>query len=161
MPSDTRAFMHAVLAQSRNAERAEFNLAAVERDSGRLVGSAALQVTSREHARGELGYVFHREVWSRGYATEAGRLLLRFGFESLRLRRISATCRPENVASARVLVKIGMRYKGTLRSSFGAPGETRCSTRPSARPPASESHERVGGSGTLAWARSSSAGVGT
>jgi ribosomal-protein-alanine N-acetyltransferase len=71
---------------------------------------------SSVHARGELGYVFDRDVWSRGYATEAGRLLLRFGFESLRLRRIAAACRPENVASARVLEKIGMRYEGTLRS---------------------------------------------
>lgn len=113
---DTRAFLRAVLAQARSAERSEFNLAVVERDSGRLVGSAALRVTSREHARGELGYVFHREVWSRGYATEAGRLLLLFGFERLGLRRIAATCRPENVASGRVLEKIGMRCEGRLRS---------------------------------------------
>ncbi|MGY2032470.1 GNAT family N-acetyltransferase [Nocardia gipuzkoensis] len=84
--------------------------------SGRLIGSAAIGVTSAQHRRGEFGFVFHRDFWSQGYATEVGMLLLRFGFDRLRLRRISATCHPDNHASARVLEKVGSTLEGRMRS---------------------------------------------
>jgi RimJ/RimL family protein N-acetyltransferase len=71
-----------------------------------------MKVRTEQHSRreGELGYVMHPDVWGRGYATEAARLLLRFGFEDLGLEQVVATCDPRNVASARVLEKVGMQY---------------------------------------------------
>jgi RimJ/RimL family protein N-acetyltransferase len=66
-----------------------------------------------DHGRGDLGYVIDRDHWGQGYATEAAASLLRFGKECLKLREITATCRPENTASARVLEKIGMVHVGT------------------------------------------------
>ena len=57
-------------------------------------------------------------IGARGWATEAAGLLLRFGFNDLRLHRIAATCDPRNVASARVLEKIGMLYEGRLREAL-------------------------------------------
>lgn len=60
--------------------------------------------------RWEMGWVLHRDLWGRGYATEAARVV----FESVAGRgdvhTIFARCRPENVASARVMEKLGMRY---------------------------------------------------
>ena len=50
-----------------------------------------------------------------GYATEAAAAVLRFGFDTLGLHRIWATCRPENLGSSRVLEKIGMQREGHLR----------------------------------------------
>lgn len=41
---------------------------------------------------------------------------MQFGFQHLRLRRIEATCHPENHASARVLQKAGLTYEGLMRS---------------------------------------------
>jgi [ribosomal protein S5]-alanine N-acetyltransferase len=73
----------------------------------------------------ELGYIFHRDVWSQGYATEAAGLLLLFGFNRLRLRRIAATCHPDNIASARVLEKIGMQREARLRSHLFVRGAWR------------------------------------
>jgi ribosomal-protein-alanine N-acetyltransferase len=59
----------------------------------------------------ELGYRFARKHWGRGYATEAAATMLRRGFEELRLPRIGAIVDVRNVASERVLQKIGMRYQ--------------------------------------------------
>jgi len=50
-----------------------------------------------------------------GYATEAARRLLTFGFDELKLHRIFATCDPNNKGSVRVLEKTGMRCEGRLR----------------------------------------------
>jgi [ribosomal protein S5]-alanine N-acetyltransferase len=115
-PQDTHDFIASAVAQTHDVPRREFNLAAVHGESGRLIGSVAIGVTNEEHRRGELGYVFHPDFWSQGFAAEAARLLLNFGFRHLQLRRITATCHPENTASARVLEKIGMQHEGTLRS---------------------------------------------
>lgn len=60
----------------------------------------------------EVGWVLHPAFHGQGYATEAAHALLRYGFETLRLHRIIATCQPENVASYRVMGKLGMRREG-------------------------------------------------
>jgi len=70
----------------------------------------------RLRLRGELGYVIDADFWGHGYATEAAAALLRFGQGTLRLRDITATCRPENTASAKVLEKIGMIQVGLRRA---------------------------------------------
>jgi RimJ/RimL family protein N-acetyltransferase len=122
---DTRAFLADAAAQATNPQRAEFTLAAVQAGSGRLIGSVAIAITSVQHRRGEVGFVFHRDDWSQGYATESAQQLLRFGFDRLQLRRISATCHPDNHASARVLEKAGLRYEGRMRSHLFVRGAWR------------------------------------
>lgn len=114
-PADTRAFLDDVLDQARSADRDRFSLAAVDATTGDLLGSAELFVESREHLRGELGWVFDRAHWGRGYATEATRVLLRFAFDDLGLHRVAATCHPDNAASARVLEKAGLTFEGRMR----------------------------------------------
>src|SRR6476660_9524762 len=112
-------------AQATNTQRAEVTVAAVHARSGRLIGSVAIGVTSVQHRRGEIGFVFHRDFWSHGYATEAAELLLRFGFDHLQLRRISATCHPDNHASARVLETAGLEFEGRMRSHLFVRGAGR------------------------------------
>jgi RimJ/RimL family protein N-acetyltransferase len=63
----------------------------------------------------ELGWVFHPRYHGRGYATEVAAALLRYGFESLSVHRVVATCQPENIASWRVMEKLGMLREGHLR----------------------------------------------
>ena len=69
-----------------------------------------------------LGYCFNKTYWGKGYATEAVRALLEFGFKSLALHRIFANCDPSNVASNRVLMKSGMKLEGHLRKNFRVKG---------------------------------------
>ena len=64
-----------------------------------------------------MGYWIARSFWGRGYATEAASAFLAFGFRELGLHRIWAWCIAENLASARVLEKIGMRQEGHLRQN--------------------------------------------
>ncbi len=59
--------------------------------------------------------MLHRDHHGQGYATEAARALLGYGFEELDLHRIIATCQPENPASYRVMEKLGMRREGHFR----------------------------------------------
>lgn len=63
----------------------------------------------------ELGWVFDPRFHRQGYATEAAAALLRYGFETLRVHRVIATCQPENTPSWRVMEKLGMRREGHLR----------------------------------------------
>lgn len=113
---DTLAFLLEANAEAGQERRTRYSLAVVRRHDSRLVGSCALWEDSRQHARGSIGFVFDREVWRQGYATELARLLLRFGFQRLDLQRIEATCRPDNVGSRRALEKAGLRLEGLLRS---------------------------------------------
>jgi RimJ/RimL family protein N-acetyltransferase len=91
---------------------------------GELIGVANLAITG-EPSTGELGYVLSRESWGHGYATEVARRLINFGFDDLGLRRITATCHPDNLASARVLEKSGMHPDGIIRDHRQVLGEWR------------------------------------
>jgi [ribosomal protein S5]-alanine N-acetyltransferase len=101
------------------AKYSEGNLvsfAIIERESGALAGAMGL---TPEHGHGEgraeLGYWIAKPFWGRGYATEAGRAMIAFGFESLGLNKIHAAVFTKNPASDRVLRKIGMKWEGRLR----------------------------------------------
>jgi ribosomal-protein-alanine N-acetyltransferase len=61
----------------------------------------------------EIGYGISKEYWGRGFTTEAAAASIRYGFEELKLNRIVAVAMPENIASRRVMEKIGMRYEKT------------------------------------------------
>ncbi len=61
----------------------------------------------------EFGYWLGEPYWKQGFATEAGRAVVRFGFETLSLPCVTAGHFVENEASARVLAKLGFRYIGT------------------------------------------------
>jgi RimJ/RimL family protein N-acetyltransferase len=62
----------------------------------------------------ELGYRYAKRFWGQGYATEAGAAMLRRGFEELKLPRIVAIVDVLNVASERVIQKLGMQYRKTF-----------------------------------------------
>lgn len=60
----------------------------------------------------DLGYRFFQSVWGRGYATEAAQACISFGFGQLGISRIIARALPENIASWKVLEKVGMNFAG-------------------------------------------------
>jgi RimJ/RimL family protein N-acetyltransferase len=63
----------------------------------------------------EIGWVFHPAYHNHGYATEAALAVLAYSFDTLGLHRVIATCQPENIASYRVMEKLGMRREGWFR----------------------------------------------
>ena len=96
----------------RNGEQATF--AVVLRDEDVLIGAVGLRIVA-EGQRAELGYWIGRPWWGRGYCTEAARAAVRYGFEGLRLNRISASHFSGNPASGRVMQKLGMQREGCQR----------------------------------------------
>ncbi len=63
----------------------------------------------------ELGYRYTRAAWGQGVATEAGRAVLDHGFRVISLDPIAAVAHPDNLASRRVLEKLGFRNEGLAR----------------------------------------------
>jgi ribosomal-protein-alanine N-acetyltransferase len=81
---------------------------------GALRGTINLALTMA-HRRGEIGYWIGQEFWGHGFATEATRAIVRFGFTELGLIRIQGMHLTRNPASGRVLEKAGMTREGEHR----------------------------------------------
>jgi RimJ/RimL family protein N-acetyltransferase len=96
------------------AEGKRVDFAVALRAEGTLVGAAGLRLEP-DHNRAELGYWIGKAHWNMGFATEAARAVLGFGFRICRLHRIYAHHMASNPASGEVLLKLGMRYEGRVR----------------------------------------------
>ena len=94
--------------------------AVVLREGGTLIGTVSLYTRAPdgtavlgEEGTGLLGYWLGVPYWNRGYATEAVAEVVRYGFEERGLLRIRANRFGSNLASGRVLRKVGMNHAGT------------------------------------------------
>jgi RimJ/RimL family protein N-acetyltransferase len=89
-----------------------FGLWAAElKANGRLIGYIGLSIPGwlpQVLPAVEVGWRLHPLYWGGGLATEGGRASLRYGFETLELDRIISIFNPDNVASGRVMEKLGM-----------------------------------------------------
>ncbi len=82
--------------------------------SGELIGAIGLSVKA-EHARAEIGYWVGVPHWNLGYVTEASVAVMDWGFRVLELNRIEARYYIANIASGRVMQKLGMQFEGIHR----------------------------------------------
>ena len=89
--------------------------ALVHPDTSYVIGTSALHSYHTQHQRAEIAFHLAKAFWGQGYATEAARAVIRAGFMHYGLNRIEGTCMLGNVASARVMEKVGMRFEGLLR----------------------------------------------
>ena len=97
----------AFLSVPRGAHDARFFIMAHEGAYPRLIGGIGLNALGR--GVHELGYWLTPNAWGRGYATEAGRVVIEMARHALPVRRIEASHHLDNPASRRVLVKLGFR----------------------------------------------------
>jgi [ribosomal protein S5]-alanine N-acetyltransferase len=123
--AEEAGFLRDIEAKAQTNPRMHYHLGIVERARNDLIGIVRLSVSAPEHRGADIGYGLRTDAWKRGYATEAACLLVDFGFTQLGLHRITAVCDPSNVASRRVLVKLGMRPEGRFRDHLLAHGEYR------------------------------------
>lgn len=93
-------------------------LAVIEKDTNLLIGWSGLKFINYEingiTETYDLGYRFLPETWGKGYAYEAGQKSLEYGFEILKLNQITAYCDVQNVASLKVLEKLGFEKGNTF-----------------------------------------------
>ncbi len=85
-------------------------------ETNKLIGSIGLiKDPMRENdSTRMLGYDIGEDYWGLGIMTEAAKAIMGFGFETMFLDLISATCYPYNIRSRHVLEKLGFQYEGTL-----------------------------------------------
>ena len=98
-----------------------FELAVERKEDGKVIGLVGL--ICRDHRQGEIGWALGVEHRGQGYATEAARALMDYGFNSLGLHRIYADTSSDNLASWRVMERLGMRREALLRGSVYEEGK--------------------------------------
>ncbi len=90
---------------------------------GAFIGWCSLTRWNPDFRSASMGYCLDGAAWGHGYATEAAGALLRWAFETLDLNRVQAETDTRNVASARVLEKLGFEREGTLREDCVVNGD--------------------------------------
>ena len=102
----------------------ETRWALVSKAHGGVVGCANIHTYAWHDRRALLGYTLNSDEWGKGYATQAARALVEFGFEHLGLENIGAVIRVDNVGSMRVMEKTGASATVTTRKYWHVNGET-------------------------------------
>ena len=92
-----------------------FDWGVEEKSSGRMIGTCGFTSIDLENGVGEIGYVINPDFSGRGYATEAARAVIEYGFGELSLHRIQCRFMKGNDASLRVAEKLGMTFEGYIR----------------------------------------------
>lgn len=84
--------------------------AVVYKEDRKLIGHCGLKFLENT-PEVQIGYLLLKDYWRRGLGTEAAAAVLKYGFEVVKLERIVAIAKPENIASRRVMEKVGMKYE--------------------------------------------------
>lgn len=108
--------IHARIGQLGFEEEGDRIVLAVERRAdGGLIGEVSLIWRSVDSRQAEVGYIFHPSAQGQGYATEAAAAMLELGFDGAGVHRVYARCDARNVASARVMERLGMHREAHFR----------------------------------------------
>ncbi|MBO4579592.1 MAG: GNAT family N-acetyltransferase [Clostridiales bacterium] len=95
-----------------------YRWAVIERSSGECIGQAAFFLVDTSGHFAEIEYCIGSSFQKKGYATEATRALIKYGFEEIGLNKVQICVRPSNMPSRKVIEKCGFCYEGTLREYF-------------------------------------------
>jgi ribosomal-protein-alanine N-acetyltransferase len=117
---ETKGFINSTIEMQQREPRVDFECAVILQETDQFIGGCGLR---KEGMIGEIGYCFNPHYWRKGYASEAASALIYYGFKELALHRIFATCRPDNIGSAKVMEKVGMQREGHLREHMWHKGK--------------------------------------
>lgn len=111
-----QAFIYMFILWQAEQPRSKTQLAITLADTGELIGNVGLRRDAADDPLADMGYELSPEHWGRGYATEAARAMIDWGFGAWDgVERIHAHCIADNEASSRVLRKAGLRQEACLR----------------------------------------------
>jgi ribosomal-protein-alanine N-acetyltransferase len=111
----SRAMVAGWVHQANNATREKYTAAIITKTDSGFVGVISLDLGDHKYRRGEIWYKLLPDCWGQGLATEATKAMLAFGFEQLHLHRIECGCSIHNIASYKVMEKVGMIREGIKR----------------------------------------------
>jgi len=115
-PEETQKRLECIITGVR--ECTSIRWALTPRDSGELVGSGGFWRWDKAHRWAEIGYELLPSHRGKGLMPEALAAMIRFGFERMELHRVEANIDPGNVASRRVLEKLGFVCEGVKRENW-------------------------------------------
>lgn len=116
-PEDVQRFVQMFLDQQAVRPRLKYQLVITLKTTGRLIGNCGVRMKSSDAHEADIGYELAPDQWGHGYATEAARAMIEFGFTHLKVHRIWSWCIADNVASARVLERLGLHLEGRLHEN--------------------------------------------
>ena len=116
-PVEVRDFVQMFLDQQAEQPRRKFQLAITLMDNGQLIGNCGVRRKAENDWEADICYELAPDYWGKGCATEAALAIINFGFQELKLHRISSSCIADNAASARVLEKVGLQLEGRLQEN--------------------------------------------
>ncbi|MFA5486004.1 MAG: GNAT family N-acetyltransferase [Bacilli bacterium] len=105
---ESKTFVENVVLQNDNPARLNHDFLVTLKD-GTVIGACSLIFKDFNNPP-SLGWVYDDLYWNNGYGTEVGKALLAYAFKTLNLKKVYATCHKENIGSARIMEKIGMRF---------------------------------------------------
>jgi [ribosomal protein S5]-alanine N-acetyltransferase len=111
------------LLEQQALPRIHYVFCIVDAASNTFIGMIGLRLGKPNYRNAEVWYKFFPDHWGKGYATEALKEILRFGFQDMNLHRIEAGCAVENIGSIKVLEKAGMVREGHTRKLLPIRGE--------------------------------------
>lgn len=126
---DTHKFISEMVQQTKASPRFKFDFAICLEENGLLIGGCGIRRETELSNVANLGWAINPDFQSKGYATEAARGLIQFGFEELSLKVIYATCDTRNTSSFKVMEKLGMKRVGLIKGTKEIKGHIRDSYR--------------------------------
>ena len=117
-PSQTYTRNYLEYVATKYATGGFYDWAVIEKKSGRMIGTCGFTRFDFQSNGAEIGYVINPDYRGNGYAPEAARAVMSFAFNVLKVVRLEANYMEGNLASRRVMDKIGMSYEGMRRSSM-------------------------------------------
>ncbi len=119
----TQTLIENAVNDTKTYHRTNFWWAVVLKDTNQFIGEVGLNLSLTKYKNGDIFYGIHPDFWGNGYATEAVTAILSFSFVDLNLHRITAGVATENVASIRLLERLGMTREGKHRKILPIRGE--------------------------------------
>jgi ribosomal-protein-alanine N-acetyltransferase len=110
---ETEEYLNWVLQQYETGEDSPWGIALRETD--KIIGNIHLMDMDAKHCKAEVGFVLARAYHNQGIMTEALKAVLNFALGELGLNRVEGFCAVDNLASAAVMRKAGMKCEGRLR----------------------------------------------
>ena len=92
--------------------------AIIEKETNQIIGFTFLYGFDLINKKAEVAQFLFPQIWSQGFGTEVRKSIIKFGFETLGLVRLQATCDPRNTINNKLLVKCGFKLEGYLRNYY-------------------------------------------
>lgn len=93
-----------------------YEYAIINKSDNKYMGNVGLININKECKKCDISYFIHPNYWNMGIATEASIEMVKYAFINLSMERVGGSCMAHNIASARVMQKLLMKYEGTLRN---------------------------------------------